>query len=129
MKKKGLNFIKKGNFGEEIAKNFLIKNNYIICRMNYYCRYGEIDIIAENRSYLCFVEVKTRSSFNFALPVEFVNYRKREKLIKTAVDFLNSNPSLLQPRFDVIEVLILNYIKNKVELRHIKNAFYKESFY
>ena len=52
---------KLGALGEKIAKTFLIENNYNISSLNYrFGRFGEIDIIAREKDFICFIEVKTR---------------------------------------------------------------------
>ncbi|MDD6808266.1 MAG: YraN family protein [Oscillospiraceae bacterium] len=92
--------------GEEKAIEYLKENGYEILQRNFISRFGEIDIIAKNESYLCFVEVKTRKS-SFKTEPEFsVDFSKQNKLIKTADYFLSGNESLgyLQPRFDCIFV-------------------------
>ena len=61
-----------GRFGEQTAAEFLKKKHYKIIGMNYSCRFGEIDVIAENKKYIVFVEVKLRKSDSFAEAREFV---------------------------------------------------------
>ena len=71
---------KSGAFGEMAAAKFLRSKKYKILSVNYTTRFGEIDIIASNKKYLCFVEVKTRSeSGAIASPKEFVNFTKQKK--------------------------------------------------
>ena len=54
-----------GKKGEDAACTYLERKGYVICRRNYRCRYGEIDIIAAKGGELSFVEVKTRRNLNF----------------------------------------------------------------
>ena len=54
-----------GNLGEKIALNYLQKENYRILERNFYCRQGEIDIIAQKQKEIVFVEVKTRTNNSF----------------------------------------------------------------
>ena len=61
-----------GRWGEETAAAYLRRSHYTIVAANYRCRLGEIDLIAENRDYLVFVEVKLRKSAAFAEALEFV---------------------------------------------------------
>lgn len=68
------------------------------------CRFGEADLIARDRRYLAFVEVKLRKNAAFAQAREFVDARKQEKLRITAQAYLAEHPTRLQPRFDVAEV-------------------------
>jgi len=112
-----------GNYGEDIAEKYLIKNNYIIRERNFRCRIGEIDIVACDEEYICFIEVKTRYDCNFGFPSEAVNKRKQYKLKKLAEfyvyknNYYNSNL-----RFDTVEI-ILNSLNNDHEINLIKNAF------
>lgn len=113
-----------GRNGEQVAALFLMKKGYDIEIMNYRSRFGEIDIIATNEEYLLFVEVKTRSKGAIARPAESVTKSKQQKIIATALRYLQFNETNLQPRFDVIEV----YIKDKTEFKvekvvHLENAF------
>ena len=50
---------KLGNLGEEIATKYLEKHNFKIIKRNFYCRQGEIDIIAKDKEEIVFIEVKT----------------------------------------------------------------------
>ena len=114
-----------GKYCETICKNYLINNGYNILEMNYYSKYGEIDIIASNKNYLAFVEVKARVNRSLTKALEAVDKKKMTKIIKTAYKFLSEKSFDLQPRFDVCEVYFLlnkNNIKiNKIN--YIKNAF------
>ena len=51
-----------GEYGEIVAARYLRKHGYIIVEGNYHCKFGEIDIVAEDKKYVVFVEVKTRST-------------------------------------------------------------------
>ena len=50
-----------GNQGEEMVANYLRKEGYVIIKRNWRDKFGEIDVIAENKTHIIFVEVKTRS--------------------------------------------------------------------
>ena len=112
-----------GRWGEEQAAKYLQKKKFRIVGMNYTCRFGEIDIIAENRSFLVFVEVKLRKSDRFAAAREFVDMGKRERLITTAQLWLAGNPTGKQPRFDVVEIYAPNGSEGEIRINHIENAF------
>lgn len=73
-----------GNFGEELASNFLKNKGYKILERNYRIRGGEIDIVAQDSETLVFVEVKTRYSHDFGLPLESITPWKIKALLKTA---------------------------------------------
>lgn len=106
--------------GEEKAAKYLKKQGYSIIGKNFQSRFGEIDIIAENKEYIIFAEVKARGEKSIAEPKEFVDLRKQRKIIKTAEIYLSENPTEKQPRFDVIEV---KKDKMKIHINHIENAF------
>ena len=114
-----------GRWGESLAAAYLQKKRYKITAANYRSRFGEIDLIAENRKFLVFVEVKLRKSAAFAQAREFVDHRKQEKLKQTAALFLSQNAeNTKQPRFDVIEVYAPDGMNTKnPEIKHWENAF------
>ena len=109
-----------GSAGESAAATYLKKNRYKILGQNYSCRFGEIDVIAQQGKYIVFVEVKTRKNENFAQAREFVTRAKQERIMKAAMLWLQQNDSDLQPRFDVIEVVGEGRTQ---KITHIENAF------
>ena len=113
---------KNGKIGEDSAEEFLLNKGYETLKRNYHSRYGEIDIISKNDNYLVFTEVKARSFNSIAEPKEWVDYRKQEKIVRTAACFLEENEFDLQPRFDVIEVFIGSNGRAE-KINHIENAF------
>lgn len=114
-----------GRWGESLAASYLRKKKYTLLAANYRCRFGEIDLIAENRKYLVFVEVKLRKSADFAQAMEFVDCRKQERIRQTASMFLASHEALTkQPRFDVIEIYAPDGLKTaNPEIKHLEDAF------
>ncbi len=109
-----------GNLGENFAENYFKKQGYAIER-NYHSRHGEIDIIAENEEYILFIEVKTRKADSMTAPKEAVDYRKQQKIILTAEDYMLKNETEKQPRFDVFEVF---QTEGRIyKFNHIKSAF------
>lgn len=113
-----------GHWGEQKAADYLKKKNYRIVGLNYSSRFGEIDIIAEKREYIIFVEVKLRKDAYFADAREFVTRTKQEKIIKTASLWLSRNNCEKQVRFDVIEVYASNVNgSSALRINHIENAF------
>lgn len=113
-----------GRWGEQTAAEYLKKKKYRVIGQNYSCRFGEIDVIAENREFIVFAEVKLRRDASFAEAKEFVTRAKQEKIIKTASLWLSQNPTDKQPRFDVIEIYSPKGTgAGQVTLNHIENAF------
>lgn len=116
--------VSRGAAGEVLAARFLRGKGYTILSANYRCRHGEIDIIAADRSYIAFVEVKTRQEDSLYAPREAVTIAKRRRLIKTAALYLSRYPSALQPRFDVIEVVTAaGAPMSVIEINHIMGAY------
>ena len=96
-----------GAIGEKLAKNFLKKKGYRIIETNFRCREGEIDIVAQQKDYLVFVEVRTKTGSSFGSPEESVTFAKKEKLIASALVYLDSHrnrPSLWRIDFVAVEL-------------------------
>lgn len=115
-----------GKFGEKYAEAFLISGNYLIFKKNFYSKYGEIDIVAQdqNTNEIVFVEVKTRTSDNFGAPEEAITFQKKQKIIATALYFINSSIKKypLIWRIDLIAVKLDTQHQLK-EINHLKNIF------
>ena len=113
-----------GKYGEQIAKNFLIKKGFKILELNYrYSRLAEIDIIAKDlsKNELVFFEVKTRSNFKYGNPADAINKNKRTHLYKACEYYLYKyNIHRLYIRVDVIEVF---FKSNCYDINHIKQIF------
>lgn len=109
----------KGFKYEEIAKRYLLKNNYTILEENFICKFGEIDIIAMKDGRLHFIEVKGRLNTNHGYPREAVTLAKQKKLISAAkYYFMLKGKDDYFCQFDVIEIVL-----ESKELNHIENAF------
>ncbi len=76
--------IQDGKYGEDLACRYLQSQGYKILERNYRIRGGEIDLVAKDKNALVFVEVKTRWSHKYGLPVESVTPWKIKALLKTA---------------------------------------------
>ena len=109
-----------GKIGEKIAVEYLRKCGYKIIETNFFARHGEIDIIAKDKKYYVFVEVKTRTNLSFGNPVEAVDKYKQNHIYKSAKYYLYINKLEEKfVRFDVIEVFIS---KNNYKINHIKQV-------
>jgi len=93
-----------GRWGEMKAAEELRRRGYRVVAAGWHCRFGEIDLIAEDEKYISFTEVKLRKNADFAQAREFVDKRKQEKVRISAQIYLAEHPTHLQPRFDVIEI-------------------------
>lgn len=112
-----------GEKGEEYTVKFLKKKKYKILERNYRKRYGEIDIIAENKNYIVFVEVKTRHTDSMTSAADAVNRQKQIRIIKTASLYLAENETEKFCRFDVCEVYINSDNLKLVDINYIEAAF------
>ena len=113
-----------GAWGEALAAEYLRKKKYTIVAAGYRCRFGEIDLIARNKKYLVFVEVKLRKSADFARAMEYVDSRKQNRLRTTASFYLSNNETDLLSRFDVIEIYAPEGTATAhPEINHLEDAF------
>ena len=95
----------RGTRGEAEVARFLRKQGYVLLASQWRCRFGELDLVAKDkRGTICFVEVKLRGTGSIALPREFVDVKKQERLRKTAAAYLSSHDLDVPARFDVAEV-------------------------
>ena len=107
-----------------MAAEYLRKKRYKLVAAGYHCRFGEIDLIVQDRQYLVFVEVKLRKKADFAAAREYVNRAKQDRIRVTASMYLSQNPSKLQPRFDVVEIYAPEGAATKnPEITHLEDAF------
>ena len=110
-----------GKSGEEVAHSYLEKKGLSILEKNWrFKKLGEIDLIAQDKNILVFIEVKTRKS-NLNDAKELVTKSKISQIRKLATIYLHINKIKNIPcRFDVIALNIKN---SQTQLEHIKNAF------
>ncbi len=89
---------------EECAAKYLIQQGYRILERNYRTRFGEIDIIAKEGEYLCFVEVKFRSNHTYGTGLDAVDYHKQAKIRQVANYYLMKNGygEWTSCRFDIV---------------------------
>lgn len=110
-----------GFLGEQATADYLKRNGCSVDARNYRCRFGEIDLIARQGEFLIFVEVKTREQDSMANPLEAVTPAKQRKIIRTALLYLQTHPTVLQPRFDVSAVTARNGVP--VSIQYLTDAF------
>ena len=110
-----------GKEAEKSAVNFLKSQGYKFFKHNYKTKFSEIDIIAEDRGVICFIEVKARHSNLFGEPTEAISPMKQRQISKSALCYLKENNLLERSaRFDVVTLL---YEKDLPEINLIKDAF------
>jgi putative endonuclease len=116
-----------GKLGERAAQTFLKKRGYRIRETGFRCRHGEIDIVAQKKDWLVFVEVRTKSNLNFGAPEESITQAKKERLVASALTYATTHqniPSLW--RIDVVAIELDDKGKPS-RIDHIENAIGQES--
>lgn len=119
-----------GHKAEDYAAKYLENKGYRILERNYFHSHAETDIIAEDGTYIVFVEVKARKTGanmeRFGRPAAAVNSEKKANLLASARGYLASHPTSKRPRMDVIEIYILSdgeFTDKNTKIKHIENAF------
>ena len=121
-----------GRYGESVACYYLQSKKYKILAQNFYASHNEIDIIAENKKYIIFVEVKTRScsslqEYNYGTPAMAVTYSKQKRTLAAAQAYLAEHPTSKSPRLDVIEIYLTKATSSSpsevLRINHIEDAF------
>ena len=120
-----------GRYGEDAAAKFLKQNGYRIVAANFRAGRNEIDLIAEDREFLVFVEVKTRGTrtypTDYGAPADAVNRAKRKRTVEAARAYLYKKPTEKTPRFDVIEVYLeetaFSATPRVLKINHLCDAF------
>lgn len=111
-----------GETRELLACKYIVENGGVILNRNFRCRFGEVDIIAKDGNYLCFIEVKFRTDDRFGAPQEAVDIKKQKHICKVSQFYLYSKyKSLDIPiRYDVVAI---SQKDNIFAFKWIKNAF------
>ena len=124
-----------GKYGEKMARRYLRRHGYRIIKKNFVAESNEIDIIAEGKEVLAFVEVKTRTlgseNPNEPRPASSVDSKKQRGIIKAARFYAAYNPSDKKKRFDIIEVYV-NQNNGKyslADIKHLVNTFNMNTAY
>jgi len=109
-----------GNFGENLACNFLIEKGFIIIAQNWRYKHLEIDIIASKDQQLHIVEVKTRSNIEFGYPEQFIGKQKFQFLKNAAAIYQYQNPQWKNIQFDVIAITLIE----PMEILFLEDVFF-----
>ena len=109
---------RQGSDYEKAAAAYLQKQGLTILESNFYCKFGEIDIIARDEEYLVFVEVKYRKSQAAGGAMAAVGFKKMRTICRVADYYMISHHMNQEQsvRFDVVAI-------EAGQLKHIKNAF------
>ena len=112
----------RGRKGEDLACNYLVSRGYRIIDRNFRSKGGEIDLIGVKGRKISFIEVKARSSTDYGMPRDAVDYRKRRRLLNTAQFYLKIHPGFdgWDCSMDIVEIL---YLDSGTYIRHTPGAF------
>lgn len=111
-----------GKRGEDLAVSYLRKQGYKILEKNYRIKLGEIDIIAEDKDRICFIEVRSKNSQNFCSVEETITKHKQMQVTKAALAYIKKYKLKDRScRFDV--VCIEDVDGSNPDIKLIKNAF------
>lgn len=109
-----------GLLAENMAVATLLNKGYQILQRNFANRFGEIDIIAQDKDILVFVEVKSKMGMEFGLPEEMINSHKLQKVKNMATIYMKGKT--LPCRIDVVAV-VLSQEGNLIRLTHYENVY------
>lgn len=111
-----------GQLGEKLALQYLNNKGYQFIKANFRSRFGEIDLIFQDKLTLVFVEVKTRFDDSFGPPETAVTPYKIRSIIKTGQYFKLRYPNYPDSlRIDVVAIIYDVDMNRLQSLRHIKN--------
>jgi putative endonuclease len=112
-----------GKEGEDVAAKYLVEKGFEILERNYHYSHGEIDIVANDKNQLVFVEVKTRLNLEFGEPEYAINPKKIKQIKKMAELYLfDKEIEEADCRFDVVAIIIGDSLNPTIN--HYENAFY-----
>ncbi|MBI2335048.1 YraN family protein [Candidatus Daviesbacteria bacterium] len=108
-----------GRLAEDLATEALVKKGYLILQKNFSNRFGEIDIIAQDKNIYVFVEVKAKKGEEFGLPEEMITPSKLSKIRHMATVYLNGEN--VPCRIDVVAI-VLTPDNDLIRLTHYENV-------
>ena len=114
--------LKTGQIGEEIAKKYLEQKGYKILEQNAKSKFGEIDLIAQDKKELVIVEVRTKIGDMYGTPEESLTKKKLHKLKLNAISYVARKKWKGDYRIDAVCIVLAYGEDNKAEkIEHYKN--------
>lgn len=111
-----------GRQGEQLAAQYLRRKGYIIIGQHYTSRWGEIDLIVQDKKELVFIEVKSRKTKRFGRPEESITKSKLNHLVKAICCYLEENDAYNRDyRIDVVLIVFAKDSPSST-IQHIKNV-------
>lgn len=93
-----------GQFYEALALKHLKQHGLKLLDRNYASKYGEIDLVMQDKDTLVFVEVRRRKHDNYGTAIESVDYQKQTRIANTAENYLQKHPWSGPCRFDIVAI-------------------------
>lgn len=109
-----------GEFGEDLATEYLMQQGFEILERNWRHRYWELDLICKEGNTTVFVEVKTRKSTKYGHPEEGLTKKKLKTIIAAGAEYLHKNPNW-DVRYDCVSILLQG--KKVKDLLHIRDVY------
>jgi len=120
--------IKLGKTGEALALSYLQKQGYKIIEKNFRTKYGEIDIVGDDKGCISFVEVRSSNNTRFDSPEYSIDRTKQDKLARMALSYIKRGH--LEDRDCRFDVVCIEEVDSKSpKIRLIRNAFELSPWY
>jgi putative endonuclease len=116
--------IKTGTKGENLTADYFVSKGYEVVARNFRYRRGEIDLIVKKDNWMIFVEVKTRSSYDYGAPEQFVSAQQCNRIIEAAEEFIYKHDWHGHVRVDVVSVKVDDHCEHALELTHFEDAIH-----
>ncbi|WP_413111121.1 YraN family protein [Thaumasiovibrio sp. DFM-14] len=112
----------KGQTYEARAEAYLQQHGLIPVQRNFQVRGGEIDLIMREQAKWVFIEVKYRQSETYGSGLDAIDWRKIQRIKRTALYWLHKNKinsEMVPIRFDVVYITNhqIEWLKNIVQDR------------
>lgn len=97
---------RRGVAGEQLAEKYLTSYGLQLIERNYHCRFGEIDLIMQDKEEIVFVEVRVRNHNQFGGALESITPTKIERILKSVAHYIATHnlPSSQNLRIDVVGI-------------------------
>lgn len=112
-----------GNKGEMLAARYLMEQGFAIHEYNWRSGHKEIDLVAQERDVVVFVEVKTRSTIEYGDARNAVTPQKQQRIVLAAEAYIKMKKIDLDVRFDVVTIV---GTEDNFVIEHIRDAFYPQ---
>jgi putative endonuclease len=109
-----------GGWGEELAKEHLLKSGYEILETNYRFKKSEIDLIAKKGNLIIAVEVKTRTGIIVGTPFHAITREKQRNLLLGINHYVQKFNEPVEVRMDAVSIIKQG---ETITIAHLEDAF------